>query len=348
MPDQKQIKIEEIMQNPIIQTVTGNINQEMVERRNYIPSRCKVFDYPFTVLKDSPDYRFVIDKEAKKQLPDIINNKVQSVVGVESGEKSFKEKYCQKRNIGIVFSGGPAPGGHNVIAGLYDAVKKTNPESRIYGFLLGPDGIIENETIEITGSLVDQYRNLGGFSMIKTGRTKIDSKEKMVLARETCKKLKLDALVVVGGDDSNTNAAFLAQAMANDGVKVIGVPKTIDGDIQVKDADGQVLCAVSFGFHTAARAFAKNISNLGTDCSSDVKYWHICKVMGRVASHLALEIALQTHANLTLIGEDLAGYTDTQKIEKAKKMLFWAIIGVIVAFLSYGLRELIRNLLEGT
>jgi pyrophosphate--fructose-6-phosphate 1-phosphotransferase len=129
----------------------------------------------------------------------------------------------------------------------------------------------------------------------------------------------LDALVVVGGDDSNTNAAFLAEELLADGVQVIGVPKTIDGDIQVKDADGKVLCAVSFGFHSAARAFSQSISNLCTDCSSDIKYWHICKVMGRVASHLALEVALQTHANVTLIGEDLANYVDQKRLAKAKQ-----------------------------
>jgi pyrophosphate--fructose-6-phosphate 1-phosphotransferase len=128
----------------------------------------------------------------------------------------------------------------------------------------------------------------------------------------------LDALVVVGGDDSNTNAAFLAQELYHEGVQVIGVPKTIDGDIQVRDADGNVLCAMSFGFHTAARAFSQAVSNLCTDSSSDIKYWHVCKVMGRVASHLALEVALQTHANLTLIGEDLADYVDEQRLVKGR------------------------------
>lgn len=154
--------------------------------------------------------------------------------------------------------------------------------------------------------------------MIKTGRTKIDTPEKMALSRKTCKALGLDALVIVGGDDSNTNAAFLAQEMFHDGVQVIGVPKTIDGDIQVRDVHGKVLCAMSFGFHTAARAFASAVSNLCTDSSSDVKYWHVCKVMGRVASHLALEVALQTHANMTLIGEDLADYVDTERLAQAE------------------------------
>jgi pyrophosphate--fructose-6-phosphate 1-phosphotransferase len=166
---------------------------------------------------------------------------------------------------------------------------------------------------------VDEYRNLGGFTMIKTGRTKIDTAEKMALSRETCNSLGLDALVVVGGDDSNTNAAFLAQEMFDDGIQVIGVPKTIDGDIQVRDARGQVLCAMSFGFHSAARGFAAGVANLCTDASSDVKYWHICKVMGRVASHLALEVALQTHANMTLIGEDLADYVDEERLAAAQR-----------------------------
>jgi len=317
--DKVPISIEDLLKNPEVKKATSNINKEMVERRENIPPKCNVFTSSYTILKDNDHFKFSIDREARKQLPGIIDNKVQSIVGLDSPEESFKAGYCKKRNIGIVFSGGPAPGGHNVIAGLYNAAKNANPETRIYGFLLGPDGIIENEAIEITGSLVDEYRNLGGFTMIKTGRAKIDTKEKMSLSKETCKKLGLDALVIVGGDDSNTNAAFLAQELIEDDIQVVGVPKTIDGDIQVRDADGNVLCAMSFGFHTAARAFANAISNLCTDSSSDVKYWHICKVMGRVASHLALEVALQTHANMTLIGEDFSNYTDKKRAEKAEK-----------------------------
>ncbi|MCP4110257.1 MAG: phosphofructokinase [Desulfobacteraceae bacterium] len=318
MSEKKDISIEELLKNPEAQKVTGNINQETIERRKFIPPVCEVFSKPYTVLGNVDNYKFNIDKNAAAELPNIISNEVQAVQGIDSPEESVKQEYCKKRNIGIVFSGGPAPGGHNVIAGLYDVAKKANPENRIFGFILGPDGIIENEAVELNQTLVDSFRNLGGFGMIKTGRTKIDTKEKMALSKETCKKLELDALVVVGGDDSNTNAAFLAQEMYND-VQVIGVPKTIDGDIQVRDAHGNVLCAMSFGFHTAARAFANSISNLCTDGSSDVKYWHVCKVMGRVASHLALEVALQTHANMTLIGEDLADYTDKRKIEKAHR-----------------------------
>jgi len=235
MPGKKALKLEDILKHPQVQKVTGDINAELLERRQYKPSICRAFTQQFTILKDTDQFKFKIDKEAQKQLPHIIGNKVQKVEGVQTAETAFAEQYRKKRNIGIVFSGGPAPGGHNVIAGLYDAVKKANPESKIFGFLIGPDGIIENEAIELKDELVDAYRNLGGFTMIKTGRTKIDTKEKMELSRRTCRELNLDALVIVGGDDSNTNAAFLAQEMFADGVQVIGVPKTIDGDIQVRD-----------------------------------------------------------------------------------------------------------------
>jgi len=319
MKKQDSTSLVDLLQHSEVQRATRNVNQEVMERRQYQPPACDVFSSPYTVLEDNAGFTFDVDNEAKQRLPGIIENKVQKVVGVQSPQEEIKENYCKKRNIGIVFSGGPAPGGHNVIAGLFDVAKKANPESRIYGFLLGPDGIIENEVIEITAGLVDKYRNLGGFTMIKTGRAKIDTPEKMALSKETCKKLGLDALVIVGGDDSNTNAAFLAQEMLADGIQVIGVPKTIDGDIQVRDSKDNVLCAMSFGFHTAARAFSTEISNLCTDSSSDVKYWHICKVMGRVASHLALEVALQTHANITLIGEDIADYIDKERVERAKK-----------------------------
>ncbi len=319
MSEKEFISIEDLFNNSEVQRATSNVNSELIERRQNIPPKCDVFSKPYTKLIDKDNFKFVIHNEARKQLPGIINNKIQKITGLDFPDESFKKNYCRKLNIGIVFSGGPAPGGHNVIAGLYEAAKKANPETRIYGFLLGPDGIIENETIEITGDLVDAYRNLGGFTMIKTGRAKIDTEDKMELSKETCKSLGLDTLVIVGGDDSNTNAAFMAQEMMEDGVQVIGVPKTIDGDIQVRDADGNVLCAMSFGFHTAARAFANAVNNLCTDSSSDVKYWHICKVMGRVASHLALEVALQTHANMTLIGEDLADYIDYKRVKKAEE-----------------------------
>ncbi|MBF0209973.1 MAG: 6-phosphofructokinase [Desulfamplus sp.] len=311
--------IETLLKHPTTQTAVADINSDTLDRRAFIPYRCKVFSNRFVSLKDQPQYRFAINREAEKQLPDIINNSVQRVVAGLPDNSDSQSYFFKKRNIGVVFSGGPSPGGHNVIAAIFDAAKDANPESKIFGFILGPEGLLENRYVEITAELVDKYRNMGGFTMIKTGRTKIDSKHKMQLSKETCQELNLDALVVVGGDDSNTNAAFLAQELKPYGIQVIGIPKTIDGDIQIRTEDGQTLCAISFGFHSAARAFAQNISNLCTDASSDLKYWHVCKVMGRVASHLALEAALQTHANLTLIGEDLADYVDVERLKRAKE-----------------------------
>lgn len=320
MKDLSRIDIETLLNHAKTQSVTADTNRETLERRAFLPKVCSVFSEEVTLLEDQPQYHFARDREAEKVLPDIIYNHVQKIVPGTLDNMEGRSSFARQRNIGIVFSGGPAPGGHNVIAGIFDAAKRANPDSKIYGFILGPTGILECSFIEITQSLVDAYRNMGGFNMIKTGRTKIDVKEKMSLSRATCKILELDALVIIGGDDSNTNAAFLAQELKADNVQVIGVPKTIDGDIQVKTEDGEVLCSTSFGFHTAARAFAQNISNLCTDASSDIKYWHVCKVMGRVASHLALEVALQTHANLTLIGEDLADYVDQERLDAAEKM----------------------------
>lgn len=315
----KILEQEAILNSPIVIETISNTSNEVIKRRSFTPRRCDVFNSPYTVLEETDRFEVKIHPESAKRLPDIINNNVQTVKGLDSPDSDKKQQYGKKRKIGIVFSGGPAPGGHNVIAGLFDAAKNANPESRIFGFLMGPDGIIENEAIELTREQVDDYRNLGGFGMIKTGRAKIDTAEKMDLSAQTLTALQLDALVVVGGDDSNTNAAFLAQEMIGKNVQVIGVPKTIDGDIQVRDSRGNVLCAMSFGFHSAAHAFANSINNLATDCCSDVKYWHVCKVMGRVASHLALEVALKCHPNITLIGEDIADYIDQKRIERARK-----------------------------
>jgi len=230
---------------------------------------CEVFKHPYTRLASEDGFRFEISPEARQLLPDIINNTVQSVVPAEDPDGDFRQEHDRLRNIGIVFSGGPAPGGHNVIAGLYDAAKKANPETRVFGFLVGPDGIIESEYLELNDQVINAYRNLGGFTMIKTGRTKIDTPRKMSLAKETILALKLDALVVVGGDDSNTNAAFLAHELHSHGVQVIGVPKTIDGDIQVRDADGHVLCAMSSVPFRAG--LPRRSSNLCNDSSSDIK-----------------------------------------------------------------------------
>ena len=335
-------RISAFLEKNEVKRVLDKISEETRIRMSFKPEVCEAFTGKYTAVRNVSGFKFYKNKEAERQLPDIIDNPVQQIYREDSPAEDYRQKYCQKRTIGIVFSGGPAPGGHNVIAGLFDAAMRANPETTIYGFLMGPDGVIEGEAVKITREMVDRYRNTGGFSMIKTGRTKIDSKEKVELSRETCARYGLDALVIVGGDDSNTNAAFLAQALIEDGVQVIGVPKTIDGDLQVRDDEGRVLCAMSFGFHSAARGFASQIGNLCTDCSSDVKYWHVCKVMGRVASHLALEVALQTHANMTFIGEDLADYVDKKRLEEAEKK-------GTVDYTAYGmtLRHLSRVICDG-
>jgi len=306
---------EQLMNDNEIRTVLDDKSLEARERNEFNPPMCEVFRTPITQLRPG-QHNFFIDPEARRQLPDIIDSKVQYLIKGNLDDHIAVEQFNKKRRIGVAFSGGPSPGGHNVIAGIFDAAKKANPDSVIIGFLMGLDGIIESEAIELTKETVDHYRNLGGFTLIKTGRAKINSSEKLRLSRQTCKALNLDALVIIGGDDSNTNAAFLAQELIKDGIQVIGVPKTIDGDVQVRDEDGNVLCAISFGFHSASRSYAQQISHLCSDGSSDVKYWHVCKVMGRVASHIALETALQTHANMTLIGEDLINYVNKKRLEK--------------------------------
>ncbi|MBQ9495865.1 MAG: diphosphate--fructose-6-phosphate 1-phosphotransferase [Treponema sp.] len=217
--------------------------------------------------------------------------------------------------VGIVLSGGQAPGGHNVIAGIFDAIKKQNPRSKLFGFKGGPSGLINGDYIEIKRNLVDEYRNTGGFDMIGSGRTKIETDKQFDASINTARRLKLDALVIVGGDDSNTNAAFLAKyfLQKNISTKVIGVPKTIDGDLKNEYIEA------SFGFDTATKLYAELIGNLCRDVNSARKYWHFIKLMGRSASHIALECALKTQPNVCLIGEEIA----------AKKLTVSQIINAI-------------------
>ena len=202
---------------------------------------------------------------------------------------------------GVILSGGQAPGGHNVIAGLYDGLKQGNAGSLLYGFLGGPSGLVDGRTLEITGEIVDQYRNTGGFDMIGSGRTKIETPQQFAAALETAKKLKLDAVVIIGGDDSNTNAALLAEYFLDQGAatQVIGCPKTIDGDLKNEYIE------TSFGFDTAVKTYSELIGNIGRDANSAKKYWHFIKLMGRAASHIALECALQTQPNVCLISEEV-------------------------------------------
>ena len=211
------------------------------------------------------------------------------------------EANTKKMNVGIILSGGQAPGGHNVITGLFDQIKKLNPENRLYGFILGPGGLVDHNYMELTSEIIDEYRNTGGFDMIGSGRTKLEKVDQFEKGLEIIRELDIKAIVIIGGDDSNTNACVLAEyyAAKNYGVQVIGCPKTIDGDLKNDQIE------TSFGFDTACKTYSELIGNIERDCNSARKYWHFIKVMGRSASHIALECALQTQPNICLISEEV-------------------------------------------
>ena len=210
-------------------------------------------------------------------------------------------KSSEVRNVGVILSGGQAPGGHNVIAGLYDALKNANPNNKLYGFLGGPSGIIDGKYVEFTDEFINAYRNTGGFDIIGSGRTKLETEDQFQESLKVCQKLNISAVVIIGGDDSNTNAALLAEWFVknNTGIQVIGCPKTIDGDLKNEQIE------ISFGFDTATKTYAELIGNIQRDANSAKKYWHFIKIMGRSASHVALEAALQTQPNITLISEEV-------------------------------------------
>ncbi len=217
-------------------------------------------------------------------------------------KKGQNTSEARRQVVGVILSGGQAPGGHKVICGLYDALKSTNPENVLYGFKGGPSGLIEDDYIVFDDEYINQYRNTGGFDIIGSGRTKLETNEQFAIVAEVCKKHGITAIVIIGGDDSNTNAAVLAEYFAanNTGVQVIGCPKTIDGDLKNEDID------CSFGFDTATKTYSEIIGNIGRDANSAKKYWHFVKVMGRSASHVALECALKTQPNICLISEEVA------------------------------------------
>lgn len=204
-------------------------------------------------------------------------------------------------NIGVILSGGQAPGGHNVIAGIFDGVKELNPASKLYGFILGPGGLVDHNYMELTADIIDEYRNTGGFDIIGSGRTKLEAKEQFDKGLEILKALDIKALIIIGGDDSNTNACVLAEyyASINAGVQVLGCPKTIDGDLKNE------MIETSFGFDTACKVYSEMIGNIQRDCNSARKYWHFIKLMGRSASHITLECALQVQPNYCIVSEEV-------------------------------------------
>lgn len=214
---------------------------------------------------------------------------------------SDEKKEYAPMNIGIILSGGQAPGGHNVICGLYDELKKQNPQNKLYGFLMGPGGLVDHKYIELTDAVIDEYRNTGGFDMIGSGRTKLEKEEQFESGLEIIRELGIKAIVIIGGDDSNTNACVLAEyyAAKNYGVQVIGCPKTIDGDLKNEQIE------TSFGFDTACKTYAEVIGNIQRDANSARKYWHFIKLMGRSVSHIALECALQCQPNVCIVSEEV-------------------------------------------
>ncbi len=217
-------------------------------------------------------------------------------------QKGKNTSEAKKQVVGVILSGGQAPGGHNVICGLYDALKATNSENVLYGFKNGPIGLIEDDYLIFDDEIINAYRNTGGFDIIGSGRTKLETNEQFAIVSEVCKKHGITAIVIIGGDDSNTNAAVLAEYFAahNTGVQVIGCPKTIDGDLKNEDIE------CSFGFDTATKTYSEIIGNIERDANSAKKYWHFIKVMGRSASHVALECALKTQPNICLVSEEVS------------------------------------------
>lgn len=219
------------------------------------------------------------------------------IIEFETSDKAISKSL----NVGVILSGGQAPGGHNVITGIFDTVKRLDPNNKVYGFILGPGGLVDHNYIEITKDFIDEYRNTGGFDMIGSGRTKLEKVEQFEKGYEIIKQLDIKAIVIIGGDDSNTNACVLAEyyAAKNYGVQVIGCPKTIDGDLKNEQIE------TSFGFDTATKTYSELIGNIERDCNSARKYWHFIKLMGRSASHIALECALQCQPNVCIISEEV-------------------------------------------
>ena len=267
-----------------------------IERAKYTPKMPLALQKNVKIVSGENTESVADQEEIKKLFP---NTYGMPTVTLVEGDGIDTSKVI---NVGVILSGGQAPGGHNVISGIFDALKKLNPANRLYGFLGGPSGLVLHNYIELTQEIVEEYRNTGGFDIIGSGRTKLEESEQYDKGLEICKKLSISAIVVIGGDDSNTNACVLAEyyLMKNSGIQVIGCPKTIDGDLKNE------MIETSFGFDTACKVYSELIGNIMRDATSAKKYWHFIKLMGRSASHIGLECALQTQPNVCLISEEVA------------------------------------------
>ena len=265
-----------------------------VARAAYQPKLPKALQGSVIAVEGEPTQSVGNQEEIKAMFP---NTYGMPVITFEEGE----QKPMDAINVGIILSGGQAPGGHNVISGLYDGVKSLNPNSKLYGFLMGPGGLVDHKYVEFNDEFINEYRNTGGFDIIGSGRTKLEKESQFESGIEILRQLGIKALVIIGGDDSNTNACVLAEyyAAKNYGVQVIGCPKTIAGDLKNDQIE------TSFGFDTACKTYSELIGNIQRDCNSARKYWHFIKLMGRSASHIALECALQTQPNVCLVSEEV-------------------------------------------
>ncbi|MBQ0088462.1 MAG: diphosphate--fructose-6-phosphate 1-phosphotransferase [Prevotellaceae bacterium] len=265
-----------------------------VARAAYQPKLPKVLLGSVVSKEGTPTQSVDNQEEIKKLFP---NTYGMPVIEFVKGEQPKFDAF----NVGVILSGGQAPGGHNVISGIFDGIKSLNPNSKLYGFLMGPGGLVDHKYIELTSETIDEYRNTGGFDIIGSGRTKLEEVEQFEEGIKILKELNIKALVIIGGDDSNTNACVLAEyyAAKNYGVQVIGCPKTIDGDLKNAQIE------TSFGFDTACKTYSELIGNIQRDCNSARKYWHFIKLMGRSASHIALECALQCQPNVCLVSEEI-------------------------------------------
>ncbi|MBO7557206.1 MAG: diphosphate--fructose-6-phosphate 1-phosphotransferase [Bacteroidaceae bacterium] len=265
-----------------------------IARAAYQPKLPQALLGPVKAVEGAPTQSVGNQEEIKALFP---NTYGMPVIEFEAGEA----QQLPAINVGVILSGGQAPGGHNVISGLFDGIKSINPDSKLFGFILGPGGLVNHNYMELTADIIDEYRNTGGFDIIGSGRTKLEEVEQFEKGIEILRELNIKALVIIGGDDSNTNACVLAEyyAAKNYGVQVIGCPKTIDGDLKNEQIE------TSFGFDTACKTYSELIGNIQRDCNSARKYWHFIKLMGRSASHIALECALQCQPNICLVSEEV-------------------------------------------
>ena len=265
-----------------------------IARAAYQPKLPQALLGPVKAVEGAPTQSVGNQEEIKALFP---NTYGMPVIEFEAGEA----QQLPAINVGVILSGGQAPGGHNVISGLFDGIKSINPDSKLYGFILGPGGFVDHKYMELTTDIIDEYRNTGGFDIIGSGRTKLEKEDQFEKGIEILRELNIKALVIIGGDDSNTNACVLAEyyAAKNYGVQVIGCPKTIDGDLKNEQIE------TSFGFDTACKTYSELIGNIQRDCNSARKYWHFIKLMGRSASHIALECALQCQPNICLVSEEV-------------------------------------------